>query len=49
MAASFHLDGQEFTALNAGPLFKFTEAISFVVNCETQEDLACHGKPSPLF
>ena len=35
----FELDGQEFVALNGGPLFKFTEAISFVVNCETQEDV----------
>lgn len=39
MVVSFTLDGQEFTALNGGPLFKFTEAISFVVNCETQEEL----------
>ena len=33
------LDGQEFTAINGGPAFKFTEAISFVVNCETQEEI----------
>ncbi|MEO5647051.1 MAG: VOC family protein, partial [Chitinophagaceae bacterium] len=33
------LDGQQFTALNGGPHFKFTEAISFVVNCETQEEV----------
>ena len=39
MTASFELDGQEFTALNAGPLFKFTEAISFFVNCETQAEV----------
>jgi predicted 3-demethylubiquinone-9 3-methyltransferase (glyoxalase superfamily) len=39
MVAKFQLDGQEFIALNAGPQFKFTEAISFVVNCETQEEV----------
>ena len=36
MTVSLSLDGQEFTALNGGPHFKFTEAISFVVRCETQ-------------
>jgi predicted 3-demethylubiquinone-9 3-methyltransferase (glyoxalase superfamily) len=39
MTASFELDGQPFTALNGGPRFKFTEAISFVVSCETQEEV----------
>ena len=39
MIASFELEGQQFTALNGGPRFKFTEAISFVVNCETQEEV----------
>jgi predicted 3-demethylubiquinone-9 3-methyltransferase (glyoxalase superfamily) len=39
MVATFQLDGQEFVALNGGPRFKFTEAISFVVNCETQEEV----------
>ena len=39
MTASFELDGQEFVALNGGPHFKFTEAISFVVNCESQEEV----------
>ena len=39
MIASFELEGQRFTALNGGPHFKFTEAISFVVNCETQEEV----------
>ena len=39
MTASFELDGQEFIALNGGPHFKFTEAISFVVNCETQQEV----------
>jgi predicted 3-demethylubiquinone-9 3-methyltransferase (glyoxalase superfamily) len=36
---SFELDGQEFIALNAGPQFKFTEAISFFVSCESQEEV----------
>jgi predicted 3-demethylubiquinone-9 3-methyltransferase (glyoxalase superfamily) len=39
MTVSFELDGQEFTALNGGPLFKFTEAVSFVVNCKTQKEV----------
>lgn len=39
MTASFELDGQEFIALNGGPVFKFTEAVSFVVNCDTQEEI----------
>jgi predicted 3-demethylubiquinone-9 3-methyltransferase (glyoxalase superfamily) len=39
MTATFQLFGQEFIALNGGPHFKFTEAISFVVNCETQEEV----------
>jgi predicted 3-demethylubiquinone-9 3-methyltransferase (glyoxalase superfamily) len=39
MTVAFELDGQSFTALNAGPIFKFTEAISFQVNCETQEEV----------
>jgi len=39
MTVAFQLDGQEFVALNGGPHFKFTEAISFVVNCESQEDV----------
>jgi predicted 3-demethylubiquinone-9 3-methyltransferase (glyoxalase superfamily) len=39
MTVAFELDGQEFTALNGGPIFKFTEAISFVVNCETQQEV----------
>ena len=36
MTVAFELDGQEFIALNGGPQFKFSEAISFVVKCETQ-------------
>lgn len=39
MTVEFLLDGQKFVALNAGPRFKFTEAISFVVNCETQQEV----------
>lgn len=39
MTVEFQLDGQDFTALNGGPHFKFTEAISLVVNCETQEGI----------
>ena len=39
MTVQFELNGLEFVALNAGPTFKFTEAISFVVNCETQEEV----------
>jgi predicted 3-demethylubiquinone-9 3-methyltransferase (glyoxalase superfamily) len=39
MVAEFELDGERFTALNGGPAFKFTEAISLVVNCESQEEV----------
>jgi predicted 3-demethylubiquinone-9 3-methyltransferase (glyoxalase superfamily) len=39
MTIAFRLDGQEFVALNGGPIFKFTEAISFVVNCESQDEV----------
>lgn len=39
MTATFVLNGQEFMALNGGPHFKFTEAISFFVHCETQEEV----------
>jgi predicted 3-demethylubiquinone-9 3-methyltransferase (glyoxalase superfamily) len=39
MTATFELDGQEFMALNGGPEFRFTEAISFYVNVETQEEV----------
>ena len=38
MTIAFRLDGQEFVALNGGPIFKFTEAVSFVVNCESQDE-----------
>lgn len=53
MTVEFQLFGQDFTALNGGPLFTFTEAISFVVNCRTQrevdyywEKLSAGGKKS---
>ena len=39
MTVQFYLEEQEFTALNGGPLFKFNEAISFIVNCNSQEEI----------
>jgi predicted 3-demethylubiquinone-9 3-methyltransferase (glyoxalase superfamily) len=39
LTIAFELDGQTFTALNGGPVYKFTEAISFVVRCDTQEEV----------
>ena len=39
MTVSFELEGQPFTALNGGPVFKFTEAISFQIPCETQAEV----------
>ncbi len=52
MSATFELDGQGFMALNGGPHFKFSPAISFYVNCETQQEvdelwakLSAGGKP----
>jgi predicted 3-demethylubiquinone-9 3-methyltransferase (glyoxalase superfamily) len=39
MTVTFELEGQEFTALNGGPEFKFNEAISLLVNCESQEEV----------
>ena len=39
MNGTFELEGQRFYAFDAGPMFKFTEAISFFVNCETQEEI----------
>ena len=54
MTISFELDGQPFTALNGGPIYKFTEAVSFSVNCEDQAevdrlwDKLCEGgQPGP--
>jgi len=39
MTVAFELDGQQFTALNGGPQFKFNESVSFVVRCETQAEV----------
>ncbi|QDV49510.1 VOC family protein [Gimesia fumaroli] len=39
MVASFELEGQTFIALNGGPMFQFNEAISFAVNCDTQDEI----------
>ena len=39
LTIAFELDGQKFTALNGGPMYKFTEAISLVVRCDTQEEV----------
>ena len=55
MTVGFEIEGQEFVALNGGPVFKFSEAISFVVNCKTQEEIdqlwakltAGGGQPGP--
>ena len=54
MVVNFQLAGQEFMALNGGPEFKFTEAISLYVNCQTQEEvdelwdkLSAGGQPGP--
>jgi predicted 3-demethylubiquinone-9 3-methyltransferase (glyoxalase superfamily) len=54
MTATFLLEGQEFVALNGGPVFTFSQAISFVVNCETQEEvdglwekLSANGEQQP--
>ncbi len=54
MTVAFELEGQEFAALNGGPTFKFTEAVSFVVNCDTQQEidekwekLSAGGEPGP--
>jgi len=54
MTATFELEGQQFIALNGGPQFKFTEAISFLVNCESQAEvdelwarLSEGGQPGP--
>lgn len=39
LTVAFELNGQQFTALNGGPQFKFSESISFQINCETQEEI----------
>ena len=55
LTASFRLDGQQFTALNGGSMFKFTEAVSFVIDCKTQDEVDYYwaklgedgGEPGP--
>ncbi|MEP6620863.1 MAG: VOC family protein [bacterium] len=44
MTVVFELDGHEFTALNGGPVFRLTEAVSFEVRCETQDDIDHYWK-----
>ena len=44
MVVAFELEGQTFTALNGGPIFKFNEAISFQVNCESQAEVDHYWK-----
>jgi predicted 3-demethylubiquinone-9 3-methyltransferase (glyoxalase superfamily) len=44
MTIAFELNGQKFVALNGGPLFPFTEAVSFVVNCKTQAEIDNYWK-----
>jgi len=39
MTVAFQIEGQNFTAINGGPVFKFTEAVSFVINCESQKEI----------
>ena len=46
LTIEFEIEGQKFVALNGGPLFKFNESISFVVNCETQEEVDYFGEHS---
>jgi predicted 3-demethylubiquinone-9 3-methyltransferase (glyoxalase superfamily) len=45
MTVTFELEGQRFVALNGGPIFKFSQAISFLVTCETQFTIS-YGKNS---
>ena len=47
MTVAFELDGQKFVALNGGPDFSFSEAISFVVYCETQEEVDTYWETLP--
>jgi predicted 3-demethylubiquinone-9 3-methyltransferase (glyoxalase superfamily) len=44
MIVTYELNGNKFMALNAGPEFKFNEAVSFVVDCETQEEIDYYWK-----
>jgi len=47
MTVEFELSGQRFTALNGGPIFKFTEALSLVVHCDTQEEVGLSWQVVP--
>ena len=47
MTVSFELNGEAFVALNGGPIYKFTPAVSFVVHCETQEELDTYWDKLP--
>ena len=47
MVVAFQLEGQKFVALNGGPQFKFDEAISFQISCQTQEEVDYSGANSP--
>jgi predicted 3-demethylubiquinone-9 3-methyltransferase (glyoxalase superfamily) len=42
MTVEFELNGNRFMALNGGPMFKFSEAVSFVIDCDTQEEIDCY-------
>lgn len=44
MTVTFEIEGQEFVAINGGPDFKFSEAVSFVINCKTQEEVDYYWK-----
>ena len=44
MTAAIELDGQEFVLLNGGPMYQFTEAVSFVINCNSQEEVDMYWK-----
>ncbi|SEJ29047.1 Glyoxalase superfamily enzyme, possibly 3-demethylubiquinone-9 3-methyltransferase [Dyadobacter koreensis] len=39
MTIQFNIEGQEFVALNGGPIFQFSESVSFIINCETQDEV----------
>ena len=47
MTVSFELNGEAFVALNGGPIYKFTPAVSFVVHCETQEEVDTYWDKLP--
>lgn len=42
LSATFELEGQQFMALNGGPMYNFTQGVSFFVRCETQEEIDCY-------